>query len=206
MHEAQVLPALHGEGRGKGKGGKGRGAGKGRGRGKGRGGGSADTARSADDRGGSYSGSGGKGGGRGGGGGGCTPVGGKGGKGGAKPKAGDVYEMGDVILVAVEREGGIKWEPREGIEAASSREAKRRQEGDEAQWLRKQEHAVVSARVAEAKEVEKRERARKVSRIFRDAFTHPRGAGRWIRVSALRPTDLQRGRSPRLCTPPHRSA
>merc|ERR1719424_2624973 len=160
MHEAQVLPALHGEGRGKGKGGKGRGAGKGRGRGKGRGGGSADTARSAD-RGGSYSGGGGKGGGRGGGGGGCTPVGGKGGKGGAKPKAGDVYEMGDVILVAVEREGGIKWEPREGIEAASSREAKRLQEGDEAQWLRKQEHAVVSARVAEAKEVEKRERARK---------------------------------------------
>ena len=206
MHEAQVLPALHGEGRGKGRGGKGRGAGKGRGRGKGGGGGSADTARSADDRGGAYSGRGGKGGGRGGGGGGCTPVGGKGGKGGAKPKAGDVYEMGDVILVAVEREGGIKWEPREGIEAASSREAKRRQEGDEAQWLRKQEHAVVSARVAEAKEVEKRERARKVSRIFRDAFTHPRGAGRWIRVSALRPTDLQRGRSPRLCTPPHRNA
>merc|ERR1719424_806158 len=158
MHEAQVLPALHGEGRGKGKGGKGRGAGKGRGRGKGRGGGSADTARSAD-RGGSYSG----------GGGGCTPVGGKGGKGGAKPKAGDVYEMGDVILVAVEREGGIKWEPREGIEAASSREAKRRQEGDEAQWLRKQEHAVVSARVAEAKEVEKRERARKAAMLGSDS-------------------------------------
>ncbi|EOD10801.1 hypothetical protein EMIHUDRAFT_459815, partial [Emiliania huxleyi CCMP1516] len=77
--------------------------------------------------------------------------------------------MGDVILVAVEREGGIKWEPREGIEAASSREAKRRQEGDEAQWLRKQEHAVVSARVAEAKEVEKRERARKAAMLGSDS-------------------------------------
>ena len=76
-------------------------------------------------------------------------------------KVGDQKEMGGVMLVAVERDGQIKWEPVDGIDSVAGREAQRRAERDEARWVKDMEATVKDARVQEAKEIARKERARK---------------------------------------------
>ena len=135
-----------GKGKGGGKGGGGKGKGKGKGRSEG---GDPDRPTSAPP-GGRGSGGGGSGGGRGG--------GGAGGKGAPKAKVGDTREMGGVMLVAVDKDGRIAWEPVGGIDSQASRDAQRRAAQDEARWLREQQAAIKDQRVAEAREIERKEK------------------------------------------------
>merc|ERR1719197_1855244 len=74
---------------------------------------------------------------------------GRGGKGTRKAKVGETRDMGGVILVAVNKDGRIAWEPIEGIDNMVSRDGQRRAVQDETQWLKDQEAAIKDQRVAE---------------------------------------------------------
>jgi hypothetical protein len=93
-----------------------------------------------------------------------VPTGGRG-KGGPRTKVGDKKEMGGIDFVAVEKEGQIKWEPVDGIDSLASREAARRVEREELEFLRQQEEAIKDARVKEGREAHRKESQRK-AQIF----------------------------------------
>ena len=102
------------------------------------------------------------------------------GKGTPRAKPGDEKEMGGVLLVAVEKDGRIKWEPVEEIDSLASREAKRRVERDEARWVKSMEDSVKDARVNEARELQRKERQRKAElfgaeHVYRNTNTRVRG-------------------------------
>ena len=107
------------------------------------------------------------------------------GKGTPRAKAGDTKEMGGITLVAVDREGSIKWEPLGGIDSVASRDAQRKVVQDEARWRKEMEASVKDARAQEAKDLARREQQRKAE-LF--------GAENVYRTS--------KARAPRLAVPP----
>ena len=139
-------------GRGKGGGGKGGGKGGG-GKGGGRGGGKGGDAVDVSDAELSFNGKG------------RSNASGykapSGGKGTPRAKPGDTKEMGGMTLVAVDRDGQIKWEPVDGIDSVASREAQRKVEKEEALWRKSMEANAKDDRVKEAKETARKEQQRK---------------------------------------------
>jgi len=66
-----------------------------------------------------------------------------------------------MTLVAVEREGRIKWEPIDGIDSAAGRDAERKVAQDEARWRREMEAGAKESRMQEARAHARKEQQRK---------------------------------------------
>ena len=148
MSEQPATPRSNGKGKGNGKGGRGKG---GRGKGSSKGNSGAEAVDVSDGD--SVPAGRGKG---------ATPRGGGGGgKGASRPKPGDTKEMGGIALVAVEKEGQIRWEPVNGIDSVASREAERKAEQEEARWRKTMEAGAKEERVREARNLARQEQQRK---------------------------------------------
>ena len=76
-------------------------------------------------------------------------------------RVGDTKLMGGLTLVAVERDGSIRWEPADGVDSIASREVDAAADRDEARWRRDREAIARNVRAREANECARKEQQRK---------------------------------------------
>ncbi len=101
-------------------------------------------------------------------------------------KPGDTQTINNVELVAKRIDNKIVWEPAAPYESDASRDAARQAQKDEQRWLKKQEADTAEKRLAEAKQVQRRERARKETVLGADTSS---GGGR-RRDPIVKPSEL----------------